>query len=632
MKKWYLLSKPIKILSRGGNSLGKRLKSCVDRLGLWPRMTLAISLGFCILFLVFSLMAEWVLRDSIERILEERLVIAEITANQIDGVLDEAMLEVIQAEQFLSPTVEMKPQASLLAYEPVDPGEEGIPVSQPVGILIRPPVYYVSIAGIYNNLEIMASAQSQKPFISSPFIEPEINRPVVAIIMPVTRQGRLVGTIVGLVDLQSQAIMDPLQKAARLGQTGHASLVNADGFALATTYDLPFLSPGEHAEFYRQAMAAGKPVIEAVPFEFDWEDEERGEMHVMAFAPLENTSWGIAVGGDYDETFAGVRRMRTGLALLGATSLLSVWLFTLLGTRRLLRPVKEMTSAAQSIATGELNTPLRLTRKGEIGALANALEDMRRQLLGNIQELSIWNQTLESRVAEKTAHLQQQQSIMKRLLQHVMTVQEEERARIARELHDEIGGMLTAIELNLDRLAMDEEVTNENSKVRIGQIRELAEHAMHNLRRVITAMRPGVLDELGLIPALGWIIDRTLRPLGIQASLAVEGFERRLPGEIETTLFRIAQEAINNTARHSQAEHFSLHLVEEEDKIRMTLMDDGKGWDYARLNQQPDRGLKLGLAGMQERASLLGGRVNFDSLEGKGMIIRVMIPLRREMQ
>lgn len=621
----------ITIFPRGYLYVG-RLKSWVNQAGLWPRMSVAISVGFAVLFLVFFLLAEWVLRDSIERILEERLVIAEITASQIDGVLDEAIAEVIQAEQFLPPAVVVKPQASLLASETDAPGKREIPVNQPVGILIHPPVFYVSTVRIYSNLEIMASVRSRTPFISKPFIEPELNRPVVAIIMSVVRSGYLVGRIVGLVDLHSQAIMDPLLKAAKLGQTGHASLVNEDGLALATTYDLPFLSPGEHAEFYRQAMAARKPVIEVVPFEFDWEGEERGEMHVMAFAPLENTSWGIAVGGDYDETFAGVQRMRSGLAILGASSLLSVWLLTMLGTRRLLQPVKEMTLAAQSIADGKLNTPLQITQNGEIGSLASALEEMRRQLLGNIEKLSTWNQTLENRVAEKTAHLQHQQMITKRLFQHVITAQEEERGRIARELHDEIGGMLTAIELNLDRFEMDVDTGNVNGRVRISQIRELAEHAMVNLRRVITAMRPGVLDELGLIPALGWIIDRTLRPLGIQASLDVEGFEHRLPGEIETTLFRIAQEAINNTARHSQASNFSLRLVEAEDEIQMVLKDDGKGWDDSRLNQQSEHGLKLGLAGMQERAALLGGRVSFDSLGGRGLIIRVTIPHQRDSQ
>ncbi len=610
----------------------KPVKFWFNQIGLWPRMALAITLGFAVLFLVFSLLAEWILRSSIERILEERLVIAELTANQIDGVLEEAISEVIQAEQYLSDSADTKPQVELLPYRPEAPPLNGISISQPVGILIRPPVYYSSDVGIYRTREIIAGHRSQKPVVTAPFIEPELNRPVVAVIKSVVRGGRLVGVVVGLIDLQGPAILGPLQKAARLGQTGHASLVNEDGLALATTYDLPFLSPGEHAKFYRQAMAARKPMIETVPFEFNWEDEERGELHVMAFAPLENTSWGVAVGGDFDETFSGVQRLRTGLSLLGATSLLSVWLMTLLGTRRLLRPVKDMTSAAQSIAAGKLNTPLSITRSGEIGALAAALEKMRKQLLSNIEELAELNNTLESRVAKQTAHLQQQQTITKRLIQHVMTAQEEERARIARELHDEIGGMLTAIELNLDRLLVDGNSGNKISAARISQIRELAEYAMDNLRRVITAMRPSVLDELGLLPALGWIIDRTLRPLGIQTSLEVEGFEHRLPGEIETTLFRIAQEAINNTARHSQAEHFSLHLVEAENEIRMILIDDGKGWDHARLDLHPERGIRLGLAGMQERASLLGGKVNFSSMAGSGLVIRVTIPYRWEAQ
>ncbi len=248
----------------------KPVKLWFNQIGLWPWMALAITLGFAVLFLVFSLLAEWTLRSSIERILEERLVIAEITANQIDGVLDEAISEVIQAEQYLSDSADTKPQAELLPYRPEpQPLIKGMTISQPVGILIRPPVYFSSDVGIYRTREIIAEHRSQKPVVTAPFIEPELNRPVVAVIKSVVRGGRLVGVMVGLIDLQAPAILDPLQKAAQLGQTGHASLVNEDGLALATTYDLPFLSPGEHAKFYRQAMAAGKPMIETVPFEFD---------------------------------------------------------------------------------------------------------------------------------------------------------------------------------------------------------------------------------------------------------------------------------------------------------------------------------------------------------------------------
>jgi signal transduction histidine kinase len=286
-----------------------------------------------------------------------------------------------------------------------------------------------------------------------------------------------------------------------------------------------------------------------------------------------------------------------------------------------------MTLAAKEFAAGELRRPLTLSGRGEIASLASALEKMRAQLLANIAELSSWNTTLETRVQEQTESLRRQQSITRLLLRRVLTAQEEERARISRELHDEIGQLLTAIELNLDRLAGVNSGLAEDEIARIKSLRTLTDQALINLRRVISAMRPGVLDELGLIPALGWIIDHTLRPLGVKVSLEVVGLEERLPGDVETILFRIAQEAISNTVRHSRAESFTVRMEKCADEIVMTLSDDGLGFDQSRSKDRNGRTLRLGLAGMHERASLVGGKVFVESELGRGTTVIVRIPL-----
>jgi signal transduction histidine kinase len=256
-----------------------------------------------------------------------------------------------------------------------------------------------------------------------------------------------------------------------------------------------------------------------------------------------------------------------------------------------------------------------------------ALEQMRGQLLSNIDELANWNKTLEARVAQQTEELRQQQALTQQLLRRAITAQEQERAYLAREMHDGLGQMLTAVELSLDRLAKSLPASDKNAKERLARAQALTGQTLADLRRIIAALRPGVLDQLGLVPALGWLSEHTLRPLDITATLEAQGLPGRLPGEIETILFRIAQEAINNVARHSQAKHLAVRVEYEGGQVTMTLSDDGQGCDLSALPPPSDYSRRLGLASMQERASLTCGEVTIKSAPGQGTTVQVIVPV-----
>ncbi|MEK7681978.1 MAG: sensor histidine kinase, partial [Chloroflexota bacterium] len=280
--------------------------------------------------------------------------------------------------------------------------------------------------------------------------------------------------------------------------------------------------------------------------------------------------------------------------------------------------------AARRIAAGDLQVPLEAAEGGEIGEMADALEQMRRSLLHNIQELARLSETLETRVKERTEALRRQEALAHRLLRRALAAQEEERRRISYELHDEIGQSLTALRLDLERLARSS--TDRAAKERIAQAQEMVGRVVADLRRVIAALHPGVLDQLGLIPALQWVAERTLRPLGVE--VAIQGqTEPRLPAETELVLFRVAQEAIHNIARHSGASRVEVTLQRESGSIVMIVHDNGRGFDPTAVVPDPDSGRGLGLAGMQERASLVGGHVRILSAPGEGATVEVHIPL-----
>jgi signal transduction histidine kinase len=368
-------------------------------------------------------------------------------------------------------------------------------------------------------------------------------------------------------------------------------------------------------------------MVATVPFELNLPGEPLGHMHVMAAANLQMAPWGVAIGGDLDETFVGVSRLRMGLIGLAIIALVVTSGVTLVGARLLVAPVQRLTDAAQRIAAGDLRMPLHAAEGGEIGAMATALEHMRRQLLDNIDDLAQLNTTLETRVATRTEELGQQRALAQQLLHRAIAAQEEERARLAHELHDEIGQMLTAVQLSLDRLGKALPAESDVARERLGQVRSLTTQTLSDLRRVIADLRPGILDQLGLAPALDWVGEHTLRPLGLSVTVETQIAQKRLPPAVETILFRIAQEAMHNVARHSGANHLQVSLISTEHDVHLTLVDDGRGFSPSDIAAPFDHGRGLGLAGMHERASLVGGRLEIKSAPGRGTTIHVIIPL-----
>lgn len=612
----------------------KSIGAWIGKLNLWPQVALTISIGFLVLYIAFFVLDEQALQDSSHRILDERLLIAQMAASQIDQWLQEEIDELQQANiradfDPLDPNLEAEVDLLAYTYKNLNEFSPGFVLLDPGGqvIISRPANLYLPGTNISHLPHIATALALREPTISAPFNDPINNLPVIALTVPIYDGDQLKGLLCGLVDFERSEVLSPLDLAKTLSLSEHAILVDSEGRTLASTFELPFLSPGEHFTFYRQALAQGKPIVETVPFELDLPGEPKDHLHVMAIAPLQSMTWGVAVGGDRDETFASVNRLRVGLFVVGTLALGAVWGGTLIGTHRLVRPIQEMTRAAQQIAQGDLQTNIRASGGNEIKILASALENMRVQMLSYIEKLTNWNQALEERVEKRTTELRQEQALTRQLLRQVINAQEEERARIARELHDELGQRLTAIKINLDRssnASSPTAVAGQGQQLEI--VRELTDETIIELRRLIAAMRPGVLDKLGLVSALDWIGRQIMRPTEVEVKIEADSSFERLPDEIETTLFRIAQEAMNNVARHSQAQHVIIRLQREIGLIKLTISDDGQGWEQT-TTPIPGEGNKMGLVIMRERAMLVGGQLEIESTPNQGTTVRVVIPI-----
>jgi two-component system sensor histidine kinase UhpB len=230
--------------------------------------------------------------------------------------------------------------------------------------------------------------------------------------------------------------------------------------------------------------------------------------------------------------------------------------------------------------------------------------------------------TLDSLVRE----LNERNLELHALSEQAINALEEERQQIALTLHDDTGQSISMLIINLERL--ENELVNQETELhaRLVETRKLAQDSLANLRKIVYGLRPTILDDLGLLPAIRWYARTNLEDAGIMVEVTGNGDFETLPSQINSTLFRIAQEAINNIVRHSQAKSAEISINQEAEEIMLTIVDDGLGFDPGSVRDNALQLQHLGILGMQERAELVGGRVEIASQVGKGTRIRINVP------
>lgn len=297
-------------------------------------------------------------------------------------------------------------------------------------------------------------------------------------------------------------------------------------------------------------------------------------------------------------------------ALAGYSFTLSVTLAALLLAGLLLsyglagfltRPLNELISAVRSVGRGNLAETIPSPGRDEVGELALEFNAMTRSL------------------GEKEAMRQA-------LLEKVITTQEDERKRVARDLHDDLAQSLAYVLMRLEQLESRVARTDEDSQAILGQAREVLGASLVQMRRLIGDLRPTILDDLGLVAALRCHAESHLRPLGCRIDFEANDL-RTLPPLVETAVFRIIQEAINNIARHAGAKSATIALRTTSDSLTGEVADDGCGFSSSHSRPRVSELSGLGLQGMRERASLLGGSLSVSETEQGGTLVTFEVPL-----
>jgi signal transduction histidine kinase len=318
---------------------------------------------------------------------------------------------------------------------------------------------------------------------------------------------------------------------------------------------------------------------------------------LLAHAAVSNGVWQLELSQPREEALAPVFRLRR--VLVGSTLLLIPFaiLVAAVTARSIRGPVLAMTAAAERLARGDFTAVVPPAGEDEIGRLADALEQLRKALEADDRR--------------------------SRLLKRVISAQEEERRRIARELHDETTQQLTVLAMQLGLANADDAHTQEL----LARSRALVATMIDDVHRVIYDLRPSMLDDLGLLPAVRAYAEKRLGRTGIDVNCEFPPAMPPLSPEVTTALYRVAQEALTNIARHARATAVLIACTLNDAHVVLEIEDDGVGFVPARVSQPRETGEGLGLLGMRERLALLGGRLEIESEPGRGTRVIAMAPL-----
>ena len=256
------------------------------------------------------------------------------------------------------------------------------------------------------------------------------------------------------------------------------------------------------------------------------------------------------------------------------------------------------------------------------------LDASNRKLLKEVSRRQVVEKQLRESEQQTTQLLKQSQNLqgqLRHLSHHILSVQEEEKKRISRDLHDVVAQMLSGINLRLATLKTD---LTENSKglgKKIQSTQRLVEKSVDEVHRFARELRPAVLDDLGLLAALRSLVNTYSKQTGIRVHMKVFSGVKHLGNNESTVLYRVAQEALTNVSRHAQASRVNMSIQKYDPIVRMIIKDDGRSFDVQKV-LHARRSRRLGLLGMRERVEMVGGAFTVESIPGKGTTIRADIP------
>lgn len=345
----------------------------------------------------------------------------------------------------------------------------------------------------------------------------------------------------------------------------------------------------------------------------------RGVEVISAFSPLylEDLKWVIVSEIDTSEAFGTISSLKEYLIL---ASLVIILLAASLGvaiSRKISSPISSLIKAADLFGKRNLDYRAKVVSNDEFSLLFDTFNAMAEKIMTYTSELEL---EIEDR-KKISDELMVSREELRNLSSHLQTVREEERKLVAREIHDELGQALNTLKLKLSLHRRIERENDETVNDSYTGLFGMIDKTINTVRRIITELRPQMLDDLGLSAAIEWQVNEFSKNTGIDYSLSNSTGELKVDGEKSIALFRILQEALTNIARHSEASYVNISINETNNSIELIIEDNGKGIPESVLSNSAS----FGIMGMKERARYMGGEFHINSSINKGTVIKVKV-------
>jgi len=598
----------------------------MSKLGLRGRISLLALSILLVGFGLFSWLGVQSINDSVEKILEQRLTIARIVARYLDERLTYILAQLENAADFGGfPTGEQFDSAAaslqdILARSQIEVREIFL-IGRDGEILRRAgEASPVEGGNMLTYGEIRDTLSTGVSRISGLVSSPLTHDPTVLVTAPIQNgEGQILGALTASIDIDRS--ISGYTETIVVGKTGYIEIVDENGIVLARTkpgFPPELFERSDHPSRFAQLIRQGEATRGTCHRCHATQGEVKRQKDVLAFAPLSTASWGVVIRQAEEEALSPTRQLERRFLLLGGI-LLALTLFLLWMTiQSIVKPIGMLTLAAKKLAVGDFSAAIPLKRRDEVGQLSAAFEAMRQEIAKSRDELLRLYQEAK-----------QKEELRGQLLSSVISAQEEERKRIARELHDEYGQTLTGLIMSIESLENMATPAQAQFKKKLAHTKALLVRTLEDMRKLTLALRPSSLDDLGLVATLRAYLASYLEDAGLQVTFHHEGVEGRLAPSVEIALFRIIQEAVHNVVKHAQARSVRIELKAKGDTVVAVVEDDGKGFDVDGVLKSKVGTDSLGILGIQERTALLGGTFTIKSQVGRGTRLEVEIPLRR---
>ena len=468
-----------------------------------------------------------------------------------------------------------------------------------------------------------------KPIISNVYTIEPIKKPLIFVLVPLRNTaGEIVGAAGGAVN-PTNSIISRLLRAVSLETENHyLEIIDSNEVVVAADKSSRVLGHHDHDGTLGKMIKECQSGIRSCSHGFSRAVGTGKAQDVLAVVPLQSVSWAVVFGQTKDEVFLPARQLRNKFFLLALIFTGTAITFSLGISKNIVSPIQSLITATDRIGQGDLSVPVGNIGSDEIAALGKSFDGMREQLARSLESIQRQNSELEERVKRRTKQLEEKQLANTTLLKQLITSQEDERKRIARELHDESLQTLSALVMNIEMCRLHPELI---SPEKVTLMKDTVTKVINEMSKVIQNLRPTVLDDLGFEAAIVWLADRNLKDKSIHCYLNMnELAEERLSPELQITLFRIIQETTMNIARHSEATNVFINIRTDRKKFTMTIEDDGIGFDPAAALENLQTGRGLGVLGMRERAAQVHGELQICSTPDEGTIIQCSVPLKLE--